>query len=119
DQEKERQRLATWLTTFNPSSRYRVNLQNASPNSGSWFLETKFRPWVKEISRHCPRILWLRGMSGMGKTTLLTLAINYLSSSVQLKSVPAVAYFYCSSEEDESQDVEIMMKSYIKQLCQD
>ena len=117
DQETKRQQLKDWVTKCDPSLPYRSSLEKALPGSGRWFLEYDFDTWLGEESNNHPRIMWLRGRSGTGKTTLLSLAINYLKNVRRWTDTPASAYFYCSFSTKESQSAINMLGSYIVQLC--
>lgn len=114
----EIQELKEWLTTRDPTTKYRGCLKGTSKTSGRWFLDEEFGPWVRaEIQEDAKRIMWMRGTSGMGKTTLLSLAIKYLKQEVGLEAEEGMAFCFCTSADTESQSAESMLRSFIKQLC--
>ncbi|KAI5777727.1 hypothetical protein EDC01DRAFT_385661 [Geopyxis carbonaria] len=83
------------------------------PGSGVWFTEgEKFKSWVKETG---PAFLWLNGITGAGKTTLMTTAVDSLLSTSNAKF--GVAYFYCSFSVDDSQNLTYILGSLLSQLC--
>ncbi|KAK8173159.1 hypothetical protein BKA80DRAFT_180583, partial [Phyllosticta citrichinensis] len=116
--EKEKQALRDWLTTFDPTETHRSSLAVAFPGAGRWFLDGEFGDWIRHPEKK-PRTLWLKGASGMGKTTLMSLAIECLQREHGFKrdSRNLVAYFYCSSGLKDAQEADVMLKSFIKQLC--
>lgn len=114
--EEEMRKLIEWLTKCHPSTTYQSCLDKASPGSGRWFLDYDFRDWFERRSEDTPRVMWLRGKSGVGKTTLLSLAICYLRSLKTEGDAPLCAYFYCSFSAKESQSASNMIGSYIAQL---
>ncbi|KAK7539830.1 uncharacterized protein J3D65DRAFT_299536 [Phyllosticta citribraziliensis] len=116
--EKEKQALRDWLTTFDPTETHRSSLAVAFPGAGRWFLDGEFGNWIRHPEKK-PRTLWLKGASGMGKTTLMSLAIECLrrEHGFERDSRNLVAYFYCSSGLKDAQEADVMLKSFIKQLC--
>ena len=116
-QEAEKQKLKEWITKCDPIETYQSCLEKASSGSGSWFLEHEFDRWLERMPDDIPRIMWLRGMSGAGKTTLISLAIEYHQKLQVRYDMPVLAYFYCSFSAKESQSAANMLGSYIAQLC--
>jgi hypothetical protein len=116
DQEVENKKLKEWLTKCDPTPLYQSYLEKASPGSGKWFLDHDFDAWLEMKREGLPQIMWLRGKSGIGKTTLLSLAISYLQQQKIGGGVPSFAYFYCSFSTKESQSTSNMLGSYIAQL---
>ncbi|KAK8207552.1 hypothetical protein IWZ01DRAFT_552783 [Phyllosticta capitalensis] len=115
---KERQDLKDWLTRLDSTTTCQECLKGKSEMSGRWFLDERFGPWAKSMNVNDQKtIMWMRGASGMGKTTLLSLSIRYLLEEIGLKTDEGLAYFYCSSSISESQSAENMVKSFIEQLC--
>ncbi|KAK8232582.1 hypothetical protein HDK77DRAFT_498662 [Phyllosticta capitalensis] len=115
---REIQELKEWLTPRDPTTKYRGCLKGTSQTSGRWFLDEEFGPWVRaKIQEDAKRIMWMRGTSGMGKTTLLSLAIKYLKREVGLEAEEGLAFCFCTSADAESQSAESMLRSFIKQLC--
>ncbi|KAK7562922.1 hypothetical protein IWX91DRAFT_338827 [Phyllosticta citricarpa] len=112
---RARQKMEEWLATIDPRMTLDSTLKNKSRGSGKWFLDHDFTTWIKDP---CTRnsILWLRGRSGMGKTTLLSLAIDHLRYGIGLHQKYAMAFFYCSYSEKDTQSAESMLKSYVRQI---
>ncbi|KAL2682070.1 hypothetical protein IWX47DRAFT_161920 [Phyllosticta citricarpa] len=117
--ERERQELKNWLTSYDPTPKFESCLDKAFPGAGRWFLDDKLDDWIREAT-HRHRTLWLRGASGMGKTTLVSLAVDHLQRELGFRkgSRKLVAYFFCSFERADSQNPRTMMQSFIKQLCE-
>ncbi|KAK8199135.1 uncharacterized protein BKA78DRAFT_301187 [Phyllosticta capitalensis] len=111
------EQLKDWLTTIDPTLTHHSSYHENARGSGRWFLDSAFRAWIEEEPSSRKNILWLCGRSGMGKTTLLSLAIKYLKNGIGLQHGDTVAYFYCSSSAKDSQSAEAMLRSYIRQLC--
>ncbi|KAJ6555637.1 hypothetical protein DFH09DRAFT_1318046 [Mycena vulgaris] len=82
--------------------------------TGEWFLNGgQFREWKGE-----PRLLWIEGNSGAGKSVLSSVIIRNLFEHRQ--SAPggpsSVAYFYFDFGDEKKQLVEVMLRSIILQL---
>ncbi|KAK7531736.1 uncharacterized protein J3D65DRAFT_638648 [Phyllosticta citribraziliensis] len=111
-----RQAMKSWLNTFDPTAIHHLSRQKQTSGSGRWFLDHEFSTWIQAEPSERKKILWLLGRSGMGKTVLLSSAIDHLRKGIGLGAEDAVAYFYCSSSESTSQSAVNMMKSCIRQL---
>ena len=121
EQESERQQLRQWLSKCDPGSSYTQSLKKAHAGSGQWFLQHNFDPWLKSDWDHGPRILWLHGRTGTGKTVLLSSAIHYAVNAQMIASqnpASAIAYFFCSFSDKDSQSPVNMLGSYVLQLCE-
>ncbi len=108
-----RKSVIRWLAPFDPSQLYRTSLASEQVGTGKWFLDGPFQDWVSGLS---PPILWLRGKPGIGKTTLVSAAIN----KTELQSdegANVVTYFFCSFTNAASQDPVNLIGSLLIQLC--
>ncbi|MCJ1263937.1 hypothetical protein MMC22_003808 [Lobaria immixta] len=107
-----RQKLLTWLSPVDPRSTREKVAKIRTNRSGAWFLSSDvFQGWV---GSKASSTLWLTGITGAGKTTLmqgklLTLGIE--------RAEGCTAYFYCSFTDNESLDVRNILGSILAQLC--
>ncbi|KAJ7112697.1 hypothetical protein C8R44DRAFT_985091 [Mycena epipterygia] len=80
--------------------------------TGNWFLNGgQFREWKKN-----PGSLWIEGQSGAGKSVLSSTVIAQLFDDQATAGNSAVAYFYFDFRNEQTQLVEIMLRSIILQL---
>ncbi|KAJ7112578.1 hypothetical protein C8R44DRAFT_882341 [Mycena epipterygia] len=80
--------------------------------TGNWFLNGgQFHEWRKN-----PGSLWIEGRSGAGKSVLSSTVIAQLFDVQATARSSAVAYFYFDFRNEQTQLVEIMLRSIILQL---
>ncbi|KIW17293.1 hypothetical protein PV08_04484 [Exophiala spinifera] len=107
------EKLAAWLSPTNPKVHHERSNKCRTHGSGTWFLEREsFKQWVS--SGH-GAFLWLRGISGAGKTTLMSAVIEELLRRNDSNTV--VGYFYCSFDDQESQLPSSIFGSILAQLA--
>ncbi|KAJ7112606.1 hypothetical protein C8R44DRAFT_249148 [Mycena epipterygia] len=106
-------KLQEWLK-FPPDM---AEKQHATQNlhhegTGNWFLNGgQFRQWKKN-----PGTLWIEGQSGAGKSVLSSTVIAQLFDDKAAVGTSAVAYFYFDFRNEQTQLLEIMLRSIILQL---
>ncbi|KAF7341135.1 Ankyrin repeat protein [Mycena venus] len=85
--------------------------------TGQWFFEDRrYIEWENNAG-----ILWIEGPSGAGKTVLSSAVIQKLFTDTKLfedetKNPPAVAFFYFNFRNNDTQNVEIMLRRIVLQL---
>lgn len=87
--EEARRSVLTWLSPISSEDTHDAVLKLQYPGTCTWVLDTaQFADWTHDG----PWILWVHGIAGAGKTTLIASTIKHL----QCNSCPdeAVAYFY-------------------------
>lgn len=103
-----------WLSPVDPQQSYLKIVKSRTPGSGVWFTDSKrFIDWRDSKATS---VFWLNGITGAGKTTLMTTAVENLLS-MQYDN-PKVTYFYCSFANGESLDMENILGSILAQLCE-
>lgn len=114
---KEAEQVSEGLVAFvapeSPTTVHRTacSVWRKSP-SGSWFINDKLKPWLEkpDPSR---QILHLSGISGAGKTTLMSRAVEYLKTCHEST---LSAFFYCTYNNAATQEVRNIFGSWIAQL---
>ncbi|OAQ72892.1 WD-repeat protein [Pochonia chlamydosporia 170] len=85
-----------------------------------WIFETKehkeFINWATPlVDNPAPRLMWIRGEPGTGKTMLLMTIINKFSSNPPSLS-PGVCYFFCQGIEKDLRDATTTLRCLVWQL---
>ncbi|CAG7955327.1 unnamed protein product [Penicillium salamii] len=84
-----------------------------TPDTGTWFLHSKeYKDW-KSIHGS---VLWLYGVVGCGKSVLCSTVIQDIEKLCEEDSSKSLAYWYFEFTQSNSQSVENMMRSLIRQL---
>ncbi|KAJ7459017.1 ankyrin repeat-containing domain protein [Mycena latifolia] len=108
-------KLREWLQLpLDMGTKHGVTQKLDLKGTGSWFLDgVQFKEW-KETSGS----LWLEGQSGAGKTVLSSTVIEKLLTPSNPDIVPAyaVAYFYFDFRNEDTQLLEMMLRSIVFQL---
>jgi hypothetical protein len=114
--------LKAWLGVYDCQALHEEALAAWQADTGKWFLQGHFASWSswRDATFDDPQaapILWLRGKSGSGKTTMLSAAINdYATRSSEIHG-PPYAFFYCTFKVLSTQDPNTILSSFIAQLC--
>lgn len=80
---------------------------------GKWVIDKQLAPWVAAKNATMP-VFWLRGVTGMGKTSIMSQIIEWYQE--KLKPGEQVAYFYCSRAFNNRQDPVEILRSILAQL---
>ena len=103
-----------WLTPLNFLARQETIIKGRSKGTGAWFLESKtFERWRlgDDLIMCCP------GIPGAGKTFLASIVIERLRELYQEQNV-AVLMLYCNYNDVETQSVQPLIASLLKQHIQ-
>lgn len=90
--------------------------QKREPGTGQWLLNSDaYKTWKTSSSGH----LWLHGKAGCGKTVLCSTLIEDLKSYRASVADSALADFYFSFSDINSQSYRKLLASLVQQLCSD
>ena len=84
------------------------------PKTCDWFLDRlQFRQWITpEESSVTPKVLWVHGPPGFGKTILCTRVIKHLKQNLE----SLMAFFFCASNNQIKQRPSSIIRSWVSQL---
>lgn len=112
-QDEFRKSVRCWLAPFNTEPAYRAALATEHPGTGQWFLQGDFSRWLD--GHTSTKMLLLKGKPGIGKTTLMSTAIQEYQKKCLEASL--AVYYFCSFTDLSSQDPVNLLGSLISQLC--
>jgi hypothetical protein len=121
-QDRLRSDLKKWLGVFDCQPLHDEALGARQAGTGKWFLEGHFSRWSScwegsfQDAQIAP-LLWLRGKSGSGKTTMLSSAINDYATRSSESHGPQFAFFYCTFKILSTQDPNVVLASFVAQFC--
>ncbi|KAF4626579.1 hypothetical protein G7Y89_g11575 [Cudoniella acicularis] len=103
----ERENLLKWISSsVDPSTNHNNAVKKREPDTGVWFLESDdFYTWMRSGS-----FLWLYGIRD---STIIEAVKEVCSASTTHK----LAYFYFDFQDTIKQDVVVLLRSLIRQLC--
>ncbi|KAG0648347.1 Ankyrin repeat-rich membrane-spanning [Hyphodiscus hymeniophilus] len=112
--DSERENLLKWISSLaDPSTNHNNAVKKREPETGVWFLESDdFYTWMRSGG-----FLWLYGIPGCGKTMLCSTIIEAVKEVCSESTTHILAYFYFDFQDIIKQDVVILLRSLIKQLC--
>lgn len=103
-----------WLTPLNFLARQETIIRDRSKGTGAWFLESYvFDRWQSEDDL----VMWCPGIPGAGKTFLASIVIEKLRELYRGQNV-AILMLYCNYNDPETQSVQPLIASLIKQDIQ-
>ena len=109
---KEHQACMEWLSPVDPSAIRRSIERTRMPGTCTWF--TQSEPFLQQSQSAQSSCLWLNGITGAGKTTIMTAAIDALLKCHEGRF--DFAYFYCSFSNDESLHTQNILGSILAQI---
>ncbi|KAJ7659530.1 hypothetical protein B0H17DRAFT_1096069 [Mycena rosella] len=108
----ERDKLIEWLSPLNFFPRQAEILSSRQPGTGEWLLEDDhFEAWNSGLGG----TLWCHGISGAGKTVLVSIVVDHLRTQVQARNI-GVAYIYLNHKETGIQSPSNLLASLWRQL---
>ena len=113
----EREKVREWLQPVSPLRIHDSSLSKRMAQTGKWFLQGQLQAW-RDGLQDSPRIVWLRGKSGSGKTSMLSAAVEEMINVRGSDPEIGVAYFYCSFSDRDSQEPSSVLGSILFQVCE-
>ncbi|KAM6517781.1 hypothetical protein FSOLCH5_006549 [Fusarium solani] len=108
-----RRELHSWLGRCSPNERYHDSLQKRVNGTCDWILDRPaFRHWLAIELSAGPKLLWLNGPAGFGKTILCAHVVEHLSSILDAP----VAHFFFTSDLQSREDPYLALRSWISQI---
>lgn len=108
-------RILEWLTPVDYSPRHRDFLRKWQPETGLWLLDSaEYKTWLNTKKQ----TLFCLGDIGTGKTILASAVINDVKTRLQNNPTAGIAYIYCDHRHQETQKVDELIMSILKQLTQ-
>ncbi|KAI8653627.1 hypothetical protein NCS56_01317100 [Fusarium sp. Ph1] len=108
-----RRKLHSWLDRCSPNERYHDSLQKRVNGTCDWILDRPaFRHWLAIEVSAGPKLLWVNGPAGFGKTILCARVVEHLSSILQTP----IAYFFFSSDHESREDPYLALRFWISQV---
>ncbi|KAH6876317.1 hypothetical protein B0T10DRAFT_197799, partial [Thelonectria olida] len=112
-----RRELRSWLMGRHlPNERYDDSIQRRLDGTCNWILERpEFLHWASsDFPDSKPKILWINGPPGYGKTVLCARVIEHLKATTETDPTP-LAYFFFSSDFESREDPLAAIRSW---MCQ-
>ncbi|SPJ91045.1 related to ankyrin [Fusarium torulosum] len=107
-----RRELHFWLDG-SPNERYHDSLQKRLPGTCNWILyRPVFRRWLEAEFSAGPKLLWVHGPAGFGKTILCAQVVQNLSRTPDTP----VAHFFFTSDLESRKDPYLALRSWISQI---
>lgn len=117
-QKEQRRQIFSWLSNVRYREHHRSSFAAVMPGSCAWLQQrSEYIDWKSSSSSS---FLWVHGIPGSGKSTLMSTIIqSLLRSKTQSMATSAVAYFYCSRDAAQPQraDPDQVMRAVLKQLA--
>ncbi|CAI6098062.1 unnamed protein product [Clonostachys chloroleuca] len=106
------QKILHWITDITYGNEHSDTRNKRLPKTSEWLLKTEeYHDWVNNSGKtlHC------EGMPGAGKTIIASIIVDDLDRS---RKENGLAYIYCNYKREETQTVENLLKTMLRQLLQ-
>ncbi|KAM7214558.1 hypothetical protein V8F06_010040 [Rhypophila decipiens] len=114
-EEIEREKILSWLSPLDSTSKQNSLYNRRQPGTGDWFLnDPAFTAWLNGAGE---RILWCPGPPGVGKSSIASLVINRLRTQHE-DNETAVSYLFCNYKEAEFQTMINLMAELLRHILQ-
>jgi ankyrin repeat protein len=112
--EERRKRISAWINGIDTKNTYETALQYHHSGTCEWALSLpEFCAWDTGESPG-PRLLWIYGPAGFGKTFISAWIIQHL----QKKKKAPVSYFFCVADNQLTRDPYSILRSWLTQLLE-
>lgn len=109
----EEESQLVWMSAFPYSDRQRALQKKRSGDTGLWLLDA---PEYNDWKRAPGGLLWLRGISGCGKSVLCSTLIQDIGEDCSLDPSKFLVYWYFQFDSDATKNIDTMSRSLIRQL---
>ncbi|KAM7203906.1 Ankyrin repeat-containing domain protein [Rhypophila sp. PSN 637] len=114
-EEMEREKILSWLSPLDSTSKQHSLYKRRQPGTGDWFLnDPTFTAWLDGAGE---RILWCPGPPGVGKSSIASLVISLLEAQY-VDNEMAVSYVFCNYKEAEFQTITNLMAELLCHILQ-
>lgn len=112
---ENREKIRRWLSALSFDDDYDTHLSVRLNGTCDWILtRPAYKSWATDIATR-PKILWIYGPAGFGKTILAANVVKHLKNTSQTP----LAYFFCSSAVESKCDPSAIVRSWMAQMvCQ-
>ena len=115
EQQQEHETILNWLTPFNYAAQQQDFINRRQAGTGQWLLDSaEFQAWVgtDKQTLFCP------GIPGVGKTILTSIVVDELATRFFNDPTIGIAYIYCNFRRQETQKIDDLLASLLKQLAE-
>ncbi|RYP46525.1 hypothetical protein DL768_007272 [Monosporascus sp. mg162] len=112
--EEIRKRLSAWINGIDTKNTYETALQYHHSGTCEWVIQLpEYHAWISGENPG-PRLMWIHGPAGFGKTFLSAWIIRHLE---QQKQAP-LSYFFCVADNKLTRDPYAILQSWLTQMAQ-
>jgi Cdc6-like AAA superfamily ATPase len=115
EQQQEYETILNWLTPFDYAAQHQDFINRRQAGTGQWLLDSaEFQAWVgtDKQTLFCP------GIPGVGKTILTSIVVDELTTRFFKDPTIGIAYIYCNFRRQETQKIDDLLASLLKQLAE-
>ncbi|KAJ4009895.1 hypothetical protein NW752_009069 [Fusarium irregulare] len=113
-----RDEMLGWFSAARVEDHHRSAKDKRTEDTAEWVLKKQeYLDWVSDSG---PSLLWIKGISGAGKTTIISRLVDTYHESTETAdsfAQPHVAYFYCKRDAADRRFSEEIFRSFIRQLA--
>ena len=114
-EDQGRQTILDWITPIDYAPQQRDFITRRQQGTGQWLLDSiEFKTWVKNDKQ----TLFAPGIPGAGKTILMSIVVDELTTRFSNDPTIGIAYIYCNFRRQEEQKIDDLLASLLKQLAE-
>ncbi|KAL6701684.1 nucleoside phosphorylase domain-containing protein [Trichoderma pleuroticola] len=111
---ERRDDILNWLSPTNYASQQYDYSRNRQRGTGQWLVDSKqYQTWLSKPGE----ALFCQGIPGAGKTVLVSMAIDQITTKFQNDMDTGIAYIYFDYRQKE-EHAELLLRNLLKQLAQ-
>ncbi|RFN48824.1 src like-proteiny-3 domain [Fusarium flagelliforme] len=114
----ERDEMLGWFSKARVEDHHRTAKDQRTIDTAEWVLKKQqYLAWSSDSGSS---LLWIKGISGAGKTTIISRLVDTYHESAENEdsfAQPHVAYFYCKRDAADRRFSEDIFRSFIRQLA--
>ncbi|KAJ3545019.1 hypothetical protein NM208_g2716 [Fusarium decemcellulare] len=110
-----REETLSWFSTIKVKDHHKDAKRHRTTHTAKWIFEREeYKRWSTADN---PRLLWIKGIAGAGKTVLVSKIIDEHRKKGSNAAEFQLAYFYCKRDDVDRRFSENILRSFIRQLA--
>ncbi|KAF7296291.1 Ankyrin 2,3/unc44 [Mycena chlorophos] len=113
--EVDKKKIIDWISPINFFPRHQEVVNSRQENTGGWIFEVEaFKNW--ESAEDAKRLLWCSGVSGAGKTVLMSVIVDHFTQIQKQDPDIGCGFLYLNYQQSDTQTLQNLLAAIWRQL---